>query len=57
MTTCPGAPLVACSAFAGLYSPPDVIVLAVWVCARYVAKTLEPGRTGSCQGLRPTPAQ
>src|SRR5215204_6144176 len=29
MTTCPGAPPVACSAFAGFYFPPDVIVLAV----------------------------
>jgi transposase-like protein len=29
MTTHPGAPPVACSAFAGFYFPPDVIVLAV----------------------------
>src|SRR5215212_3089457 len=29
MTTRPGAPPVACSAFAGFYFPPDVIVLAV----------------------------
>ena len=29
MTTCLGAPPVACSAFAGFYFPPDVIVLAV----------------------------
>jgi transposase, IS6 family len=29
MTTRPGAPPVACSAFVGFYFPPDVIVLAV----------------------------